>query len=111
MNMAVVGSYEFSLGFMLVGIDDVFQADSTDAAGIMEKMLHKEEFAIIIVQEELMDALPRYLRYKITNAIKPLFVGVGRTSGSGLQEKVKRAVGIDLMENNSPSEEGAGGKF
>lgn len=102
MNMAVVGSDEFSIGFMLVGIDDVFQANEENAAGIMENMLYKEEFAIVIVQEKLMETLPRHLRYRITNAIKPLFVGVGHESGTDLQDKVKRAVGIDLMKDDNP---------
>ena len=104
MNLAVVGSDEFSLGFMLVGINHVFKADEDNAAQIMSEMLHEQEYAIVIVQEELMDALPRHLRYRITNALKPLFVGVGHSAGTDLQEKVKRAVGIDLMKND------AGGK-
>ena len=101
MSMAVVGSEEFNLGFMLAGIDDVFKADSGNAPKVMQKILDSQKYAIVIVQEELMDALPRHLRYKITNAIKPLFVGVGHSTSTDLQDKVKRAVGIDLMKDNS----------
>ncbi len=101
MKMAVVGSEDFSLGFMLVGINNVFKADTTNAPQIMKDILHNQEYAIVIVQEELMNSLPRHLRYRITNAIKPLFVGVGHSPGTDLQEKVKRAVGIDLMKDDT----------
>ena len=101
MNIAVVGSDTFSLGFRLVGIDDIFEADASNAAGTMEDMLEKEEFAIVIVEEELLDSLSRHWRYRVTNAISPLFVGVGHTTGSDLQDKVKRAVGIDLMSKDT----------
>ena len=101
MKMAVVGSEAFSIGFMLVGIDNVFRADESTASKILEDILHEEEYAIVIVQEELFDALPRHLRYRVTNAIKPLFVGLGHGNGSDIQEKVKRAVGIDLMKEDN----------
>ena len=101
MKMAVVGSEDFSLGFMLVGIKDVFKADADSASQIMNDILHDEEYAIVIVQEELMNSLPRHLRYRVTNAIKPLFVAVGHSPGTDLQEKVKRAVGIDLMKDDT----------
>ncbi|MCK5310057.1 MAG: V-type ATP synthase subunit F [Thermoplasmata archaeon] len=101
MSMAVVGSEEFSIGFMLAGIEKVYKADASNASQIMQSLLDNEKYAIVIVQEELVDALPRNLRYRITNAIKPLFVGVGHSTGTDLQDKVKRAVGIDLMKDDS----------
>ena len=103
MSIAVVGSDDFSLGFMLAGIDKVFRTDADNAPHTLKDILEKEEYAIVIVQEELIDTLPRHLRYRVTNAIKPLFVGVGHSTGSDLQEKVKRAVGIDLMNKDEPS--------
>ena len=101
MSMAVVGSEKFNLGFMLAGIENVFKTDASNAPKTMQNILEAQEYAIVIVQEELMDALPRHLRYKITNAIKPLFVGVGHSTSTDLQDKVKRAVGIDLMKDDS----------
>ncbi len=98
MNIAVVGSDNFSLGFRLVGIDDIFKADNENASNTLEGLLDADDIAIVIVEEELLDAVSRQLRYRVTNAIRPVFVAVGQSSGEDLKEKVKRAVGIDLYK-------------
>ncbi len=98
MNIAVVGSDNFSLGFRLGGIDDIFKTDEENVSTTLEGLLDADNIAIVIVEEELLDAVSRQLRYRVTNAIRPVFVAVGQSSGEDLKEKVKRAVGIDLYK-------------
>ncbi len=98
--MAVVGSEMFSLGFDLIGIQDIFDADQDNAAGIIEELLFSNDFKLIIVEERIMDSLPRYLWHRVVNSTRPLFVVVGPDAGKVLSEKVRRAVGTDLTNRD-----------
>ena len=96
MTLAVVGSEMFSLGFDLIGVQDIFDTDEENAVGIMEELLFSKDFKLIIVEEKIMDSLPRYLWHRAVNSAKPLFVVVGPDAGKVLAEKVKRAIGTDI---------------
>jgi vacuolar-type H+-ATPase subunit F/Vma7 len=94
----VVGSEGFALGFRLVGVDDVFEIGAEEAAKTLTDIYNERKFGVVIVEEGLFNALSRLDRYQLSNSIRPVFVSVGPSSGSDLQEKVKRAVGIDLYK-------------
>jgi vacuolar-type H+-ATPase subunit F/Vma7 len=96
MTLAVVGSEMFSLGFDLIGVQDIFDADENNADEIIEELLFSKDFKLIIVEEKLMHALPRHLWHRVVNSMRPLFVVVGPDAGKVLSEKVKRAVGADI---------------
>ncbi|MFO7619502.1 MAG: V-type ATP synthase subunit F [Thermoplasmata archaeon] len=96
MTLAVVGSEMFSLGFDLIGVQDIFDADENNAAGIMEELLFSKDFKLVIVEEKIMDALPRYLWHRAVNSTQPLFMVVGLGGEKVLAEKMKRAVGVDI---------------
>ncbi len=98
MDIAVVGSESFALGFMLVGIGEVFDPSIEEARQTLIGFYEEKKYGIVIVEEEIFDSLPRLDRYTLSNAIRPVFVAVGPSSGADLQEKVKRAVGIDLYK-------------
>jgi vacuolar-type H+-ATPase subunit F/Vma7 len=96
MTIAVVGSEMFSIGFDLIGIQDIFEADEANGSETIEGLLYSKEFKLIIVEEKLMDALPRQTRYRVVNNSQPIFVVVGPDAGKVLNEKVKRAVGLEM---------------
>jgi vacuolar-type H+-ATPase subunit F/Vma7 len=96
MSIAVVGSEMFSLGFDLIGIQDIFDADANNGKDVLEGLLYSKDFKLVIVEEELMKSLPRQTWHRVVNNIHPIFVVVGPDAGEILGEKVKRAVGIDL---------------
>ena len=97
MTLAVVGSEMFSLGFDLIGIQDIFDANKDNAVGILEELLFSKDFKLVIVEETIMANLPRYLWHRVVNSTRPLFVVVGPDGGKVLTEKVKRAVGADMV--------------
>jgi vacuolar-type H+-ATPase subunit F/Vma7 len=96
MSIAVVGSEMFSLGFDLIGIQDIFDADESSSQDVLESLLYSRDFKLIIVEEKLMKSLPRQTWHRVVNNTNPLFVVVGPDAGDILGEKVKRAVGIDI---------------
>lgn len=105
-EIAVVGSPEFTTGFRLAGVrvfenvPDEEKSEALDDA--VESVLENEEVGIAIMHEEDLEHLSRKTRQRAETSVEPTFVMLGGGAGSGgLREKIKRAIGIDLMEEES----------
>ena len=102
-EIAVVGSPEFTTGFRLAGVrkcenvPDEDKDDGLDAA--VEAVLDDEEVGIVVMFDEDLEHLSRDVRQTVETSIDPTLVTLGGGAGSGnLREQIKRAIGIDLME-------------
>lgn len=105
-EIAVIGSPEFTTGFRLAGVrivenvPDEQKADELDDA--VERVLDNEDVGIGIMHDDDLDYLSRNTRQAVETSVEPTFVVLGGGTGSGgLREKIKRAIGIDLMDENS----------
>ncbi|WP_418280542.1 V-type ATP synthase subunit F [Halorubrum sp. DTA98] len=103
-EIAVVGSPEFTTGFRLAGVrkcenvpDDEKSASLDDA---VERTLDDEETGIIVMHDDDLEHLSRDTRERVEGSIEPVLVTLGASgAGSGgLRDQIKRAIGIDLME-------------
>jgi len=104
-EIAVVGSPEFTTGFRLAGVrkfenvPEEEKADRLDAA--VEDTLGDEDVGIVVMHDEDMDHLSRGTREAVETSIEPTLVTLGGGAGSGgLRDQIKRAIGIDLMEED-----------
>ncbi|EMA48716.1 V-type ATP synthase subunit F [Halococcus morrhuae DSM 1307] len=105
-EIAVVGSPEFTTGFRLAGVRafENVPDDEKDAAldAAVERAFDDEEIGIVVMREDDMEHLSRGVRQNAETSIEPTLVtlgGEGAGSG-GLREQIKRAIGIDLMDEN-----------
>jgi V/A-type H+-transporting ATPase subunit F len=102
-EVAVVGSPSFATGFRLAGVrrfEEVPDADKADALDdAVESVLHDEDVGIVVMEDDDLDHLSRDVREAVETSIDPAVVALGGGAGSGLREQIKRAVGIDLMED------------
>jgi len=105
-EIAVVGSPEFTTGFRLAGVrkfqnvPDEEKPDELDAA--VEETLADEEVGIVVMHDEDTDYLSRDVREAVETSVEPVVVLLGGGTGSGnLREQIKRAIGIDLMDEES----------
>ena len=105
-EIAVVGSPEFTTGFRLAGVrafenvPDDDKEDELDAA--VERVFDNEEIGIVVMADNDMQHLSRGVRQDAETSIEPTLVtlgGEGAGSG-GLRGQIKRAIGIDLMDEN-----------
>ncbi len=105
-EIAVVGSPEFTTGFRLAGVrkfenvpDDEKPERLDDA---VERTLDDEGTGIIVMHDEDLDHLSRGTRERVEGSIEPVLVTLGASgAGSGgLRDQIKRAIGIDLMEED-----------
>jgi len=104
-EIAVIGSPEFTTGFRLAGVrkfanvpDDRKSAD-LDAA--VSELLGDEDVGIVVMHDDDLEHLSRDVRQDVETSVEPVLVTLGGGTGSGgLREQIKRAIGIDLMEED-----------
>ncbi len=103
-EIAVVGAPEFTTGFRLAGVhvfenvrEDEKPAELDDA---VETMLEREDVGIVIMHATDMDHLSPGTEQAVAESIEPTVItlGGGEAGGTGLREQIKRAIGIDLMD-------------
>ena len=102
-EIAVVGSPDFTTGFRLAGVrkfadvpDDEKSEDLDDA---VSEMLADDDVGIVVMHDGDLEELSRDVRQDVETSVEPVLVTLGGGAGSsGLREQIKRAIGIDLME-------------
>lgn len=102
-EIAVVGSSDFTTGFRLAGVrkfenvPDEEKDERLDDA--VERTLGDDDVGIIVMHADDLDHLSRTVRQSVETSIEPTLVTLGGGAGSGgLREQIKRAIGIDLMD-------------
>lgn len=103
-EIAVVGSPEFTTGFRLAGVrrfenvpDDEKQADLDKA---VTNVLSDDGVGIVVMHQDDIEYLSREVREEVETGVDPVVVTLGGGAGSGgLREQIKRAIGIDLMDD------------
>ena len=97
MQIAVLGSDEFVLGFRLAGIRRVFVANSENYQEKVLEAMSQPTIGILAVDAKDLDNPSFQVRQKVMDSIQPVVVPVGGDDGD-LREKVKRAIGVDLYK-------------
>ena len=97
MQIAVLGSDEFVLGFRLAGIRRVFVANSENYQEKVLEAMSQPTIGILAGDAKDLDNLSHQVRQKVMDSIQPVVVPVGGDD-SDLREKVKRAIGVDLYK-------------
>ncbi|WP_254864033.1 V-type ATP synthase subunit F [Halovivax gelatinilyticus] len=103
-EIAVVGSADFTTGFRLAGVrrfENVQEDEKADELdGAVETVLDDDGVGIVVMADDDVSHLSRGVRQRVETSVEPVVVTIGSgTGGSGLREQIKRAIGIDLMED------------
>ncbi|CAJ53342.1 V-type ATP synthase subunit F [Haloquadratum walsbyi] len=104
-EIAVVGSPEFTTGFRLAGVrkfetvPDENKDEQLDEA--VRSALGDDDVGIIVMHNDDLEHLSRTVREDVETSIEPTLVTLGGGAGAGgLRDQIKRAIGIDLMEED-----------
>ena len=97
MEIAVIGSDDFTLGFRLAGVRTVFVADQTNYQEKMQEAMADANVGILAVNAEDLQYLPNNYRIRVMDSIQPVVVPVGGDQ-SDLREKVRKVIGVDLFK-------------
>jgi V/A-type H+-transporting ATPase subunit F len=104
-EIAVVGSPEFTTGFRLAGVrkfenvPDDEKDDQLDDA--ISETMAEDDVGIVVMHNDDLEHLSRDVRENVETSVEPVVVTLGGGTGSGnLRQQIKRAIGIDLMEED-----------
>ena len=95
MNVGVIGSEEFVLGFRLAGVKRCFEGRAEQAEDMLARAMKDESTGVIVVEETFFERLSQRSREELRERISPVVLEIG-LGESELRAKVRRAVGVDL---------------
>ncbi|MBO6083504.1 MAG: V-type ATP synthase subunit F [Candidatus Methanomethylophilaceae archaeon] len=99
MDIAVIGSDEFVLGFRLAGLRRVFVATPENYQEVLLKAMEEPDIGVLAADGKDLDLLTPQVKTRVMDSIQPVIVPVGRGE-TDLREKVKRAIGVDLYKED-----------
>jgi V/A-type H+-transporting ATPase subunit F len=98
MELAVVGSPEFVLGFKLAGIRKTYGVPHDQLVSKITEVLEDKSVGILVIHDSDMRLLPAPLRLRLDASVEPVVISIGKIEEVELREKIKRAVGVDLWK-------------
>jgi len=105
-EIAVVGSPEFTTGFRLAGVrkfanvPDEEKSEALDEA--ISETMADDDVGIVVMHDDDIEHLSREVRAAVETSVEPVVVTLGGGTGSGnLRGQIKRAIGIDLMDEDT----------
>jgi V/A-type H+-transporting ATPase subunit F len=100
MEIAVVGSSEFILGFRLAGIRKTYAAETDERLiEYINQVLEDRNVGILVLKGSDMERIPLRLRTTLENSVKPTVIAIGEEEGGlSMRERIKRSVGVDLWK-------------
>ena len=98
MEIAVVGSELFGLGFKLVGIRRIVEAEPREVESKINQVLEDTSIGILVLDMRDVERLSPAMKKRLDNVPKPVVIAVGRREEEDLRSKIKRAIGIDLYK-------------
>ena len=93
MEIVVVGSHEFTLGFQLAGVTRLYHPSSA-----IKDLLEDSSVGIIVMDNADLAQLSDRLREQIAESITPTVLGIGTQEDNTLRESIKSALGVDLWK-------------
>lgn len=100
MEIAVVGTSEFVLGFRLAGVRKTYAAETDERlVEQINRVLQDMDVGILVLKGSDMGRLPQRLRIALENSVKPTVIAIGGEEGGlSMRERIKRSVGVDLWK-------------
>ena len=99
MDIAVVGTPEFTLGFQLAGIDSLFNPEDEEAmVSVFKSLLNSKSVGIVVVDSTILSTLPERLRDQLSASVSPTVLGIGTEEDTTLRDTIRKAIGVDLWK-------------
>ncbi len=97
-QLAIIGKEDFTLGFMLAGVRDIYvDREERETLLHIEKLLKDPDVGIVVLQQETFDSLPEYLQEDLVRMVRPVVVTLSRKGEAGkLREMIIKSIGVDL---------------
>jgi|TARA_Y100000590_G_scaffold469766_2_gene659625 V/A-type H+-transporting ATPase subunit F len=98
-EIAVVGPLEFTLGFQLAGVENLYNpSDDEEMAETLRSLLNEKEVGVVVIDNIDLMRLPERLRQQLSDSVTPTVLGIGTQEDNTLRESIKSALGVDLWK-------------
>jgi len=99
MEIAVVGSSDFVLGFRLAGIRKTHDATPEDLESRIESVLKDRTVGILVIHNDDMKKLSLQMQRILDDSVEPTVIAIGgKGESTNMRDKIKQAVGVDLWK-------------
>lgn len=99
MELGVVGTELFNLGFRLLGVRHVFDVtDEVTPQAAVEAALEQKEVGVLVIHDDEWGQLPDSLRTSLSNSVHPTVIAIGAQMDETLRDRIRTAVGVDLWK-------------
>ena len=99
MEIAVVGTPEFTLGFQLAGISNLYNPEGEEERiKVFRDLLNSKDVGIVVVDSAVLASLLDRLRSQLSGSVSPTVLGIGTDEDNTLRETIRRAIGVDLWK-------------
>ena len=99
MEIAVVGTPEFTLGFQLAGLSDLYNPEGEeDLHSTLRSLLNNKSVGLMVVDSTMLTTLPDRLREQLSASVSPTVLGIGTEEDTTLRETIRKAIGVDLWK-------------
>ena len=99
MEIAVVGSPAFTLGFQLAGLSDLYNPEGEEELhSTLRSLLNNKSVGIMAVDSAVLSTLPDRLRDQLSASVSPTVLGIGTEEDTTLRETIRKAIGVDLWK-------------
>lgn len=86
MEISVVGSPAFTLGFQLAGLSDLHNPEGEEALhSTLRSLLNNKSVGIVVVDSAMLADLPERLRDQLSASVSPTVLGIGTEEDTALQ--------------------------
>ena len=99
MEISVVGSPAFTLGFQLAGLSDLHNPEGDEALhSTLRSLLNNKSVGIVVVDSAMLADFPERSRNQLSASVSPTVLGIGTEEDTALRDTIRKAIGVDLWK-------------
>lgn len=99
MELGVVGTELFNMGFRLLGVRHVFDVnDELSPEQAVQEALKVKQVGVLVIHDDEWGRLPENLRTNLSNSVHPTVIAIGASMDETLKDRIRTAVGVDLWK-------------
>ena len=99
MEIAVIGSPAFTLGFQLAGLSDLYNpVGEEESHSTLRSLLNNKSVGIMVVDSAVMATVSDRLRDQLSASVSPTVLGIGTEEDTTLRDTIRKAIGVDLWK-------------
>ena len=97
-QLAVIGSNEFVVGFQLAGIRNVMESGN-NPYNDLKNFKNNKEIGVVVVEEKMMEGLEIHERQAIESSVDPVYIPIStKAEQDSLKRLIKKSIGVDLWK-------------